>query len=137
MSEQEKILEALANLSASMTKGFEDMGARFEEIENRLGNQERKTRKTAQRQVLQEKEIQELKDIVYKMAETQPYMERPGGVAIRKEPAYRAFAKRGIGKVTAMRALRDAGTIMTDCEGHNTCVIYLDGQCERVIVVKM
>jgi len=132
---EDKILQAIASLTATMEKGFSDMSARFEAIEDRLGSQERKTRKTAQRQALQESEIRKLKEIVQRLATSEPCWSQGNTAAIRKESAYREFGECGIGKVTAMRALRKTGVVKQDPEGKNTCTIYLDGECTRVIVV--
>lgn len=137
MTCEEKLLEALETLTATMNKGFSDMGARFEGIEARLGAQERKTKKAARRQALQESEIQDLKKMVYQLAQSQPCRKRGNAVAIRKEPVYSEFEERGISKVAAMRALRDAGAIKAYQDGKNTRTIYLDGHLERVIIVCM
>lgn len=130
----EEILQALKELSGAMNKGFSDMSARFESIEGRLAAQEKRVRNTYTRQNLMEKDIQALKDIVYELAEKEPCRSRPNGTAIRKEAAYRKFADRGIGKVKALCALRDAGMIQTH-NGKNTCTIWLDGKPQRVIIV--
>ena len=132
---EDKILQAIEALTTSMEKGFTDMSARFEAIENRLGQQERKARKTAQRQVLQESEIQQLKEIVQRLAASQPYRAQGNRVAISKEAAYKEFKDCGIGKVTALRALQKTGVIQQDSQGKNTCTIYLDGEFKRVLVV--
>lgn len=135
MDSEERILEALQRLTEGMTEGFNSMGARFEAIESRLRTQERRTRKTARRQTLQEAEIQQLKRLVYQMADQEPCWRRGNTAAIRKEPVYTKIEESGVSKVAAMRALRDAGTIKTDPEGKNTRTIYLDGKLVRVIVV--
>lgn len=132
---EEKILQAIEALTASMEKGFTEMGARFEAIENRLGQQERKARRTAHRQTLQENEIQQLKEIVQRLAASEPYWAQGNRVAISKEAAYKEFGECGIGKVTALRALQKTGVIKQDSQGKNTCTIYLDGECKRVIMV--
>lgn len=135
MTNEEKILAAMTELTETMNKGFSDMSARFEAIEDRLGKQEKKARKTAIRQSLQESEIQQLKEIVQQLAASEGLQSRGNTTAIRKESAYRKFEERGIGKVTAMRALRSTGVLKQDPEGKNTSTIYLDGECKRVIVV--
>ena len=135
MTNEEKILAALTGLTETMNKGFSDMSARFETIEDRLGKQEKKARKTAMRQSLHESEIQQLKEIVQQLAASEGIRSIGNTTAIRKETAYRKFEERGIGKVTALRALRSTGVLKQDPEGKNTSTIYLDGECKRVIVV--
>ncbi len=135
MDSEERILEALQRLTEGMTEGFNSMGARFEAIESRLQAQEHKTRKTARRQALQAAELQQLKELVYQMADREPCWRRGNTAAIRKEPVYTKIEQSGISKVAAMRALRDAGAIETDPEGKNTRTIYLNGKLVRVIVV--
>lgn len=105
------------------------------DIENRLSRQEEKSRKTAERQRLQEKDIEELKKIVLDLAENKPIKRRCDGVAVAKEDAYRRFASKGIGKVTATRALRDAGMLATDTQGKCTITIWHNGGCLRVLLI--
>ena len=135
MDQEEKILEALANLTAAVQKGFSDMSGRFEAIEDRLDRQEKKARKTAQRQQLQAAEIAELKEAVRGLAEREPLRIWPDAAAIRKESAYREFEERGVGKLTALRALQKDGTIRAGSENKRTQVIRVDGDVRRVIVV--
>lgn len=47
MDNEQMILQAIAQLTDTVTKGFQDMEGRFEGIENRLDGQERKLRRTA------------------------------------------------------------------------------------------
>ena len=137
MDNEEKILDALANLTAAMQKGFADMGGRFEAIEDRLDRQEKKTRKNAQRQQLQAAEIAELKEAVRGLAEREPLRTLHNGTAIRKESAYREFEAQGVGKVTALRALQKEGTIKAGDGNKRTQVIRIDGGVQRVLVVQI
>ena len=113
------------------------MTGRFEAIEDRLDRQEKKTRKTAKRQQLQAAEIAELKEAVRDLAEREPLRTWPDAAAIKKESAYREFEERGVGKVTALRALQQDGTIKTDAGGKRTQVIRIGGGVQRVLVVQI
>lgn len=137
MNQEEKILDALAALTASMQKGFSDMAGRFEAIESRLDLQEKKTRKVTSFQQLQEAEIAELRAAVKQIAEREPLRTWHGGTAIRKETAYREFEKQGVGRVTALRALQKDGLIKAGDRNRRTQVIYHDGHAQRVIVVQI
>ena len=137
MNQEEKILDALANLTAAMQKGFSDMGGRFQAIEERLDQQEKKARKTAKRQHLQAEEILELKKAVKALAEREPLRTWPDAAAIRKESAYREFEERGVGKVTALRALQKEGTIKADNRGKYTQVVRIEGGVRRVLVIQV
>ena len=120
-------------------EGFErritELESRLSEVERRLDGQERKARRATQFRQLQEAEIQKLKEIALDLASEEPLRSRDGTAAIRKEEAYRRFGECGVGKVTAMRALRRAGIIQIGHEGRNTDTIWLDGKCQRVIIV--
>ena len=72
MDNEQMILRAIAQLTDTVTKGFQDMEGRFEGIESRLDGQERKLRRTAVRQQLQDSQIEELSKIVQDMAENAP-----------------------------------------------------------------
>lgn len=72
MDNEQMILQAIAQLTDTVTKGFQDMEGRFEGIESRLDGQERKLRRTAVRQQLQDSQIEELSKIVQDMAENAP-----------------------------------------------------------------
>lgn len=135
--DEEKILQAIANLAATVTQGFSDMEGRFEGIEDRLDKQEKKLRRTAVRQQLQADQIDELGRIVRDMAETAPLRSWDGSAAICKEDAYRSFEELGVGRRTAMKALERAGVIWTDNRNRRTKTIWLDGKCQRVIIVEM
>lgn len=135
MTNEEKILATLTEMTEAMNKGFSDMSARFVAIEDRLGKQEKKSRKTAMRQTLQENEIRQLKEAVQQLASSEGCWSRGNLTAVRKEAVYQKIEETGIGKVAAMRALRNSGVLKQDPEGKNTCTIYLDGECKRVVVV--
>lgn len=135
MTNEEKILATLTDMTEAMNKGFSDMSARFVAIEERLGKQEKKSRKTAMRQTLQENEIRQLKETVQRLAVSEGCWSKGNMTAVRKEAVYREIEERGISKVVAMRALRNSGVLKQDLEGKNTCTIYLDGECKRVVVV--
>ena len=60
---EEKVLEALAQLNATMERGFSEMSGRFEAIESRLGKQEKTIKRTAKRQRLQASEIEQLEAV--------------------------------------------------------------------------
>lgn len=132
---EEKVLEALAQLNATMQHGFSEMSGRFEAIESRLGKQEKTIKRTAKRQRLQASEIEQLKAVVQDLARQAPVRNYGDASAIRRDAAYHGFKRCGIDKVTAMKALREAGTIRPGHEDRNTDTIWLDGKCQRVIIV--
>lgn len=135
-TDQELIIYKLEKLSEQVGTGFRSVGAALDELERRLGKQERKIKKTAKRQTLQADEIEKLKKIVRDLANSDG--RRYGkDVAIRKEPAYKKFEECGIGHREAMIALRDAGAIKADCQNKTTCTIQVDGKARRVILVFM
>ena len=131
MDNEQMILQAIAQLTDTVTKGFQDMEGRFEGIESRLDGQERKLRRTAVRQQLQDSKI------VQDMAENAPLRSWDGSAAICKEEAYQSFEEIGVGRRIAMRALEKAGAIRADKNSRRTKVIRLDGKCQRVIIVEM
>lgn len=137
MDNEQMILQAIAQLSDTVTKGFRDMEGRFESVESRLDAQEKSLRRTAVRQQLQDGKIRELSKIVHDMAETSPLKSWEDSAAIRKEDAYQSFEEAGVGRRTAMRALEKDGAIRADRNGKRTKVIWLDGKCQRVIIVEM
>lgn len=137
MDNEQMILQAIAQLTDTVTKGFQDMEGRFERIESRLDGQERKLRRTAVRQQLQDSQIEELSRIVQDMAENAPLRSWDGSAAICKEDAYQNFEEIGVGRRIAMRALEKAGAIRADKNSRRTKVIRLDGKCQRVIIVEM
>ena len=116
-------------------EGFEqriaDLESRLSEVEKRLEGQKR----ASQFRQLQEAEIQKLKEIALSLASEEPLRSGDGAAAISKETAYRRFEECGVGKVTAMRALRKAGVLRLDRAGRNTTTIWLNGKCQRVIIV--
>lgn len=136
MDNEQMILQAIAQLTDTVTKGFQDMEGRFEGIESRLDGQERKLRRTAVRQQLQDSQIEELSKIVQDMAENAPLRSWDGSAAICKEEAYQRFEEIGVGRRIAMRALEKAGAIRADKNSRRTKVIRLDGKCQRVIIVE-
>lgn len=111
------------------------MEGRFEAIESRLGKQEKKVRRTARQQQLQASEIEKLKAIVQRLARQAPVRTYDDASAIRRDAAYQEFEECGIDKVTAMKALREGGAIRRGHQGRNTDTIWLDGKCQRVIIV--
>ena len=129
MDNEQMILQAIAQLTDTVTKGFQDMEGRFEGIESRLDGQERK--------LLQDSQIEELSKIVQDMAENAPLRSWDGSAAICKEEAYQSFEEIGVGRRIAMRALEKAGAIRADKNSRRTKVIRLDGKCQRVIIVEM
>lgn len=137
MDNEQMILQTIAQLTDTVTKGFQDMEGRFEGIESRLDGQERKLRRTAVRQQLQDSQIEELSRIVQDMAENAPLRSWDGSAAICKEDAYQNFEEIGVGRRIAMRALEKAGAIRADKNSRRTKVIRLDGKCQRVIIVEM
>ena len=106
-------------------EGFEqriaDLESRLSEVEKRLEGQERRARRATQFRQLQEAEIQKLKEIALSLASEEPLRSGDGAAAISK--------------VTAMRALRKAGVLRLDRAGRNTTTIWLNGKCQRVIIV--
>lgn len=133
--DEQKVLEALAKLNKTVERGFSGMNKRFEAIESRLGRQEKKAQRTARQQRLQAAEIDELKRIVRRLAKQAPVRTYDDASAIRKEGAYQAFEECGIDKVAAMKALQECGAIRRGHQGRNTDTIWLDGKCQRVIIV--
>ena len=111
-------------------EGFEqriaDLESRLSEVEKRLEGQKR----ASQFRQLQEAEIQKLKEIALSLASEEPLRSGGGAAAISKETAYQRFGECGIGKVTAMRALRKTWIIRIGHEGRNTDTIWLDGKWE-------
>lgn len=132
---EDKVLEAIAKLAAAVENGFSSMDGRFEAIESRLGKQEKKARRTARQQQLQASEIEKLKAIVQRLARQAPVRTYDDASAIRRDAAYQEFEECGIDKVTAMKALREGGAIRRGHQGRNTDTIWLDGKCQRVIIV--
>ena len=102
---EDKVLEALAQLNATMQQGFFEMSGRFEDIERRLGKQEKTAKRTAQRQRPQASEIEKLKAIVQDLARQAPVRHYGDASAIRRDEAYHGFKRCGIDKVTAMKQL--------------------------------
>lgn len=134
---EDRILEAIASLSETVSKGFRDVEGRFESIESRLEQQERASRKTHIRQEAQAGDIEKLKKIVCDLAREVPVKVMPDYTAIQKGDAYSKFEAQGYSSRKAMRALRCADVIKQDPEGKNTCTIYLDGKRQRVICVRI
>lgn len=132
---EDKVLEAIAKLAAAVENGFSSMDGRFEAIESRLGKQEKKARRTVRQQQLQASEIEKLKAIVQRLARQAPVRTYDDASAIRRDAAYQEFEECGIDKVTAMKALREGGAIRRGHQGRNTDTIWLDGKCQRVIIV--
>ena len=130
-----EILEAIAELTATVNENFQSLRDSISDIDDRLARQERASRKISKRQQLQEQDIEKLKKIVYELADRAPIKRRGDGVAISKETAYSRFAELGIGKVTGARALRDAGVLSVDSCGKNTIVISVDGKVRRVLLI--
>lgn len=126
-TDKETILSAIQTLSERIDGSFSEVRQSLSDIERRLGEQEIKSRKLTERQSLQEKNIEELKRIVLDLAKREPIKVRPDGVAISKERAYRRFREKGIGKVTAKKALRDAGLLATDTQGCISITIWNSG----------
>lgn len=137
MDNEKAILEAISDLRNAVSQGFNDMDGRFESLESRLGGQEKKLRRTEARQRKQAGEIAELQKIVRDLAQHAPLRDWGDTAAIRKEDAYRGFEQLGVGKVVAMRELEKAGTIRTTNDSKRTKTIWLDGKCQRVIIVEM
>lgn len=72
MTNEEKILSTLAELSDRIEQGFAGMNSRFAEMEDRLAKQEQKSRKTAAQQQLQEEQIRQLTKCVRELAAQEP-----------------------------------------------------------------
>lgn len=130
-----EILDAITALTDTVNENFQAMRGTLTDIESRLGKQEAKSRKMEKRQRIQEKDIEELKKIVLDLAKNKPIKQHHNGVAISKEDAYQRFAGKGIGKVTATKALRDAGILVPDAEGKCTFTIWNNGGCLRVLLI--
>lgn len=134
--EEKAILDAISALSERIDGRFSEIRKSLTDIEQRLEMQESKSQKITERQSLQEKDIEELKRIVLDLAKREPIKVRPDGVAISKEKAYNRFREKGIGKVTAKRALRDAGVLAADAQGQISIVIWDCGKPVRVLLVR-
>ena len=135
-TDKETILSAIQTLSERIDGSFSEIRQSLTDIEQRLGMQENKSRRIAEQQSLQEKDIEELKRIVLDLARREPIKVRSDGVAISKERAYRRFREKGIGKVTAKRALRDAGVLAADAQGQISIVVWDCGRPVRVLLVR-
>lgn len=136
MNESE-ILKRIEQLTEAVNNGFSGMDSRFQSIENRLGAQERQSIKARKQQKRQQVEIDQLKQIIHGLAEQAPIRTIHGGTAIRKNDAYPKFEECGISSRAAMRELRKAGAIRVNCDGRNTCPVWIDGKAQRVIIVEM
>ena len=85
MTNEEKILSTLAELSDRIEQGFAGMNSRFAEMEDRLTKQEQKTRKTAARQQLQSEQIRQLTECVRELAAQEPIWHGRSETAIQKD----------------------------------------------------
>ena len=103
-TDKETILSAIQTLSERIDGSFSEIRQSLTDIEQRLKEQEDKGAKITERQALQDKDIEELKEIVLDLARREPIKVRSDGVAISKERAYRRFREKGIGKVTAKKS---------------------------------
>lgn len=135
-NDSEKILKTLGDLSHKIDISLTAIRQSLSDIEQRLKEQEDKSVKITERQALQDKDIEELKEIVLDLARREPIKVRPDGVAISKEKAYNRFREKGIGKVTAKRALRDAGVLAADAQGQISIVVWDCGRPVRVLLVR-
>ena len=135
MKEIEIIVKELADLSQLVSAGFDNVNESIDALKDRLGKHGKKIHKVSKEQHLQASEIENLKKVVTNLANSDGWQYGEHMVAIRKEPAYEGFEEYGVGKRTAMRALRDAGTIKTDSQNKSTCTVRVDGKTERVIIV--
>lgn len=135
-NDSEKILKTLGDLSHKIDISLTAIRQSLSDIEQRLKEQEDKSAKITERQALQDKDIEELKEIVLDLARREPIKVRSDGVAISKERAYRRFREKGIGKVTAKKALRDAGLLATDTQGCISITIWNSGKPVRVLLVR-
>ena len=133
--DEKQLQEQLRSIESSIREGFASLHVAMEGMEQRLTAQEKATRKISHRQQLQQNEIEALKKIVLDLAKRRPIRRMGNEVAIPKEAAYERFADCGIGKVTATRALRDAGLLKVDSTGKCTITIWHDGGCLRVLMV--
>ena len=134
--ENKEILDAINALTESVNQNLRTMQTALSNIEERLEAQERRTKRTYEKQVLQESDIEELKKIVYELAENKPLKRCQNCTAIPKEEAYRRFAQKGYGKVTATRALAGAGVLRSDSSNRRSLVIRLDRwTVARVLIV--
>lgn len=131
----EKQRKAIADIGQQLIDGFAAVQSYMQGMEQRLTTQERQTKRVLHRQNLQQQEIDGLKKIVLDLAENRPIRRVNGSVAIRKEEAYERFEDCGIGKVSATRALRDAGMLRVDGSGKCTITIWHEGGCLRVLMV--
>lgn len=135
MEYEQMTLEGFALRAEAMERDLAEIKERLVAIEAHLDNQEKMTRRTNHYQQLQTEQIEKLTEIVRALATEAPLRPGSGGIIISKEEAYRRFEACGIGKVTAMRALRKTGVIQQDTEGRNTRAVWIDGTCKRAIVV--
>lgn len=135
MEYEQLTLEGFEQRTAALEQSLSEMEKRLAAVEQRLGRQETKTRKANQYRQLQAEQIEQLTEIVKDLAAETPLRAGTETAAISKEEAYRRFMEYGIGKVTAMRALRKAGAIKARYADRNTDTIWLNGKCQRVIIV--
>lgn len=136
MEYEQMTIEGFEKRTAALEQSLSEMEKRLAAMEERLKQQERKSHRAHQFQQLQDSEIEKLKKIILDLANDAPLQTRGDAAAISKEEAYRRFGECGIGKVTAMRALRKTGAIRLDKSGRNTNSIWLGGKNQRVIIVQ-
>lgn len=135
MENAERQQKALEQIGEQVSNGFKATQEYLAGMEQRLTLQERQTKRIAHHQRLQQQEIDGLKQIVLDLAKNRPIKRMGDTVAIPKEAAYERFADCGIGKVTANRALRDAGILKVGNDGKCTITIWHNGGCVRVMMV--
>lgn len=134
-----KVLAAIEALSQKMDSRFETLEQRLTEQERRSKKADKATRKVAEVQRQQGADIERLKQIVYTLAEQEPLRrwECPPTVAVQKETAYADFERNGFNRREAARLLDEAGVIRHDPRGKRAPAIRLDGRIQRVLIVEL
>ena len=141
---ESEVLQAIRDLGQKMDSGFNQINKRFSGIEERLSAQERKASNAAKRmdrmaarQQAQNRDIEDLKKIVYDIARNEPLRTWPNETAISKERAYEDFQKNGHAPRKSTRALAESGIIKTSEDGKYAVTVRIEKRCRRCLVVEI
>lgn len=110
---EKEIIRTLNALSDTISKGFSDMGSRFENIEQRLSSTEDQQKQLIVRQNKQKRDIDALFARLDALCEDKPIWASKDGreIGVRKEDAYSVFKKMGFSRLEAMHLLDKAGRL--------------------------